>query len=161
LESANHPPERNGALLRVHAIVCSKSGLTLPTVLEMGISQHLKLALPETKNSTHRAGSCSTKPWVLRGYTVSDVLIVVAGVISHTNPTARFQRIRYVSLFALGEILPRIVSGDSQKLPRAAFEMLEQYVPTSDRAPPIRNRLPLHTLKQRAWVFRVPQPLLS
>jgi hypothetical protein len=42
LESANHPRERNGAPLRVHAVVCSKSGLTLPTLLAMEIYRRLR-----------------------------------------------------------------------------------------------------------------------
>ena len=33
LESANHPPERNGALQRVPAVVCAHRILTWPTLL--------------------------------------------------------------------------------------------------------------------------------
>src|SRR5579863_7202838 len=42
LERANHPRERNGALLRVHAEVRSKTCLTPPTLLEMAIYQQLR-----------------------------------------------------------------------------------------------------------------------
>jgi hypothetical protein len=37
----NHLPERNGALLRVHAEVSSKTCLTPPTLLEIAIYRHI------------------------------------------------------------------------------------------------------------------------
>jgi hypothetical protein len=66
----------------------------------------------------------------LRGDTVCDGVVVVAGVVTHLEPTtARFERIGGATFLVRGKVLPRFVASDREELPGAAFEVLQKDIP--------------------------------
>src|SRR6266496_5084606 len=76
----------------------------------------------------------------LRGNTVGECVVMKIRVVTQSEPAALLLvRLRHTVFLVRGIILPRIVAGNGEKRPWAAFQMLHQHVPRACVSWPARR----------------------